>query len=254
MDRGILYVHALVIGCLLAVGLGTVLSEGREGGGTSVVATTPTTVRVRPAPGQAFVSGTAQHVVADDAQAPPVPSPFTLTAVDRGVGKATIENALVGGKRTTIAWGGGTPLPLSAPGGGIELSGATVEVDGTGITWKLSGTARHLLPGEYQAGAPVATGASGLASPKDGVVFTADDRTIVNTAGGEVVIKLPAQRLDITGPGNVAAAGTFTVVDPDATRQATSIQFGMGPYQAALDPSSGTLQVSAVLQGPLKVT
>jgi hypothetical protein len=253
MDRGILYVHALMIGCLLAVGFGTVLSEGREGGAT-VVATTPTTVRIRPAPGQAFLSGTAQHVVADDAQAPPVPSPFTLTAVDRGVGKATIENALIGGKRTTIFWGGGTPLPLSAAGGGIELSGATVEVDGTGITWKLSGVARHLLPGEYSAGAPVATGAaSGLANAKDGVTFTADTRTIVNTTG-DVVVKLPAQRLDITGPGNIAAAGTFTVIDPDTTRPATSVQFGVGPYQAALDPSSGTLQVNAVLQGPLKIT
>jgi hypothetical protein len=252
MDPGILYVHALVIGCLLAVAFGTVLSEGRSGGET-VVTTTQTTVRIRPGPGQAFLSGTAQLVVADDAQATPVPSPFTLSAVDRGVGKVTIENALIGGKRTTIAWGGGTPLPLSAAGGGIELSGATVQVDATGITWKLAGTPRHLLPGEYQAGAPVATGSSGLANARDGVVFTADDRTIVNPVG-DVVIKLPAQRLDITGPGNVAATGTLTVVEPDATRPATAVQFGEGPYQAALDPSSGTLQISAVLQGPLKVT
>jgi hypothetical protein len=253
MDGGLLYVHALVIGCLLAIGFGTVLSESREAGG-SVVSTTPTTVRIRPAPGQAFLTGTAQHVVADDAQAPPVPSPFTLTAVDRGVGKATIENALVGGKRTTIFWSGGTPLPLSATGGGIELSGATVEVDPAGITWKLAGTARRLLPGEYSAGAPVAVGAaSGLASAKEGVTFTADTRTIVNTTG-DVVIKLPAQRLDITGPGSVAAAGTLTVVQPDATRPATSVEFGPGPYQAALDASSGSLQLDAVLQGPLKVT
>ena len=252
MDRGLLYVHALVIGCLLAVGIGTVLSEGQTGG-SAVVTTTPTTIRIRPAPGQAFLAGTAQRVVATDAQAAPVPSPFTMTAVDRGVGKATIENALVGGKRTTIAWGGGTPLPLSAAGGGIELSGATVEVDGTGITWKLSGTPRKLVPGEYSAGAPVATGVSGLANAKEGVVFTADDRTIVNTTG-DVVIKLPSQRLDITGPGMVAASGTFSVVDPDSTRPATGVEFGEGPYQAALDPSGGTLVLNAVLQGPLKIT
>ena len=176
-----------------------------------------------------------------------------MTALDRGVGKATIENALVGGKRTTIAWGGGTPLPLTAAGGGVELSGAAVEVDGSGITWKLSGTPRKLLPGEYRAGAPVATGISGLANARDGVVFTADERTIVNTTG-DIVIKLPSQRLDITGPGKIAAAGTFTVVDSDATRQATAVEFGEGPYQAILDPTSGSLQLSAVLQGPLKVT
>ena len=252
MDKGVLYVHALLIGCLLAVGLGTVLSEGRSGG-TTEVTTTETTVHIRPAPGQAFLAGTAQLVVATGAQSPPVPSPFTLTALDRGVGKATIENALVGGKRTTIAWGGGTPLPLSAEGGGIELSGATVEVDGTGITWKLSGTPRRLVPGEYSAGAPVATGVSGLANARDGVVFTADDSTIVNTSG-DIVIKLPSQRLDVTGPGKVMASGTLTVVDPDATRPATSVDFGEGPYQAALDPTSGTLQINAVLQGPLKVT
>ena len=252
MDRGILYVHALVIGCLLAIGIGTVLSEGQTGG-SAVVTTTPTTVGIRPGPGQSFLAGTAQRVVATDAQAPPVLSPFTMTALDRGVGKATIENALVGGKRTTIAWGGGTPLPLSAAGGGVELSGATVEVDGSGITWKLSGTPRKLLPGEYSAGAPVATGVSGLANARDGVVFTADERTIINSTG-DVVIKLPSQRLDITGPGMLAASGTFTVVDTAITRPATSVEFGEGPYQAALDPSSGTLQVNAVLQGPVKAT
>ena len=213
MDRGLLYVHTLVIGCLLAVGIGTVLSEGQTGG-AAVVTTTPTTVRIRPGARAGVPGGTAQRVVATDAQAPPVPSPFTMTASTEAWGRPPSRTPSSAGKRTTIAWGGGTPLPLSAAGGGVELSGATVEVDGSGITWKLSGTPRKLLPGEYRAGAPVATGVSGLANARDGVVFTADERTIINTTG-DVVIKLPSQRLDITGPGKVTASGTFTVVDPD---------------------------------------
>ena len=142
--------------------------------------------RIVPAAGQSFVTGEIDFLSADDTQTTPIPVPFTLTSVDRGTGKGTIENALVDGKRTTIFWGGGTPLPLSGEGGGVDVTGAVVEVAPGGLTWTISG-GRKLLPGSYFAGAPVAVGATGLAASRDSVSFTADDRTVLNTTGGVAI-------------------------------------------------------------------
>jgi hypothetical protein len=212
--------------------------------------TVPTVATSIPGPGQAFVTGTVDHVTAEGAQAPPVATPFTISAVERGTGRATIENALVDGKRTAIFWGGGTPLPITGDGGSIDLSGSKVDVDPAGATWGVDGASRSLAPGKYRAGAPVAVGAGGLGSSRDSVEFTADSRTVVNGTGG-VVVKVPPQRLEITGPGKLSANGQLKVQLPTSTKPTGSIKFGDGPYKVVLTSTGGKVSIDAILQGPL---
>jgi len=249
--RGFIYGLILVTGMALAVSAARIVAS-RDDEAAPVDTRVPVT-RVVPAPGQSFVTGEIEFLSADGAQTEPIPTPFTLTALDQaaGPGKGTIENALIGGRRSTIFWGGGTPLPLSGDGA-VDVNGAIVEIERSGITWTISG-GRRLLPGEYDAGAPVAVGAAGLATPRDAVSFTADDRTVLNTSGG-VVIKLDAQRLEVTGPGRVNARGDLTITDTAGTHRATSIDFATGPYKVTVTTQGAKLVLDATLQGPVTAT
>ncbi len=250
MRRGFIYALTLVTGAVLAVSAARFVASR---GGDDVVADTRVPVtRILPAAGQSFVTGEIDFLSADDAQTTPIPVPFTLTSVDRGIGKGTIENALVDGKRTTIFWGGGTPLPLSGEGGGVDVNGAVVEVGPAGVTWTISG-GRKLLPGSYFAGAPVAVGITGLGVPRDSVSFTADDRTVLNTTAGVAVI-LDPQRLEVTGPGRVSARGRLTITDTSGTRTASAIDFAAGPYRVLVTPQGAKIVLDATLQGPLTAT
>jgi hypothetical protein len=257
MERVIAYFVALVLSAAAVAG-GVRLVADRstaldrfKGEPTTTVAPRPT-VPAGPAPaaGQAFVKGSVDKLTADGAQASPIPTPFTIAAVERGTGKATIENVLVDGKRTSIAWGGGTPLPISGDGGTIDLGGTTVTVDASGATWTVDGAARPLKPGKYRAGAPVAVGLGGLATPRDSVDFIADSQSVVTSRGG-VVVKVPPSKLDLTGPGKLTINGQLQVRDSKATKPATGVQFGEGPYKVTLTPAAGRFDLDAVLQGPL---
>lgn len=263
MQKVIAYFVALAV-CVAGVAFGiryaadhTSAFDRIKGGRASAGATTTTTVDLGPAPApdQVFVKGTVDKLTAEGAQGGQavLAAPFTLVALERGVGKATIENALVDGKRTSIAWGGGTPLPITGTGGSIDLGGskAKVEVDGTGgATWTVNGAPRALKPGTYRVGASVAVGVGGLATPRDAVSFTADARTIVNATGG-VVVKVPSARLELTGPGKVTATGQLQIRDQTSRTPAAGIVFGGGPYTVTLNPVAGRLELDAVLQGPL---
>jgi hypothetical protein len=256
MERVIAYFVALILSAAAVAGGVRLVADhttalDRFKGGTTAVAPRPTVPPgPPPAVGQAFVKGTVDKLSAEGAQGSPVPTPFTLNAVERGVGKATIENALVDGKRTSIAWGGGTPLPISGDGGAIDLAGTRVDVDATGISTGVDGAARPLKPGKYRAGAPVAVGLGGLATPRDAVDFTADAQTVISARGG-VVVKTPPSPLALTGPGKLTASGQLQVRDNKTTKSAGSIQFGEGPYKVTLTPAAGRYQLDAVLQGPL---
>jgi hypothetical protein len=259
LQRVIAYFTALVLSVVaVAVGIRvaadhTSAFDRFKNGRARASATTSTTVDLGPAPaaGQVFVKGTVTKLTAEGAQAPAVAAPFTLAAVDRGVGKATIENALVDGKRTSIAWGGGTPLPITGDGGTIDLAGSKVEVDGTGAaTWTVDGAPRALKPGAYRAGASVAVGVGGLATPRDAVAFTADARTVITSRGG-VVLKVAAAHLELAGPGKVSATGQLQIRDQSSRTAAAGFQFGEGPYTVKLNPAAGGLELDAVLQGPL---
>ena len=253
MQRAIAYCVALVVSVIAVfVGVRVVAANttafDRFKGGTPATTTTVDLGPV-PAPGQVFLKGTVDRLTFERAQAPAVATPFTLTAVERGVGKVTIENALVEGKRTTIAWDGGTPLPISGEGGSIDLAGAKVDVDATGSTWAVDG-GKLLKPGTYRAGAPVAVGEGGLARPRDSVAFTADSRTIVNGKGG-VTLKVAPARQELKGPGKIVGTGQFQIRDQTSRTPATRFQFGEGPYTVVVNPANGRLEIDAVLQGPL---
>ena len=253
MQRAIAYCVALVVSVIAVfVGIRVVAANtsalDRFKGGTPATTTT-VDLGPAPAPGQVFVKGTVDRLTAERAQAPPIATPFTLTAVERGVGKVTIENALVDGKRTTIAWDGGTPLPISGAGGTIDLNGSKVDVDATGSTWAVDG-GKALKPGAYRVGATVAVGEGGLARPRDSVAFTADTRTIVNGKGG-VTLKVPAGPQELNGPGKVVGTGQFQIRDQTSRTPAARFQFGEGPYKVTITPVNGRLEIDAVLQGPL---
>jgi len=259
MQRVIAYFVALVLSAVaLAVGIRVTADNSTaldrfKGGRARATATTTTTVDLGPLPaaGQVFVKGAVDKLTAEGAQGAAVAAPFTLTAVERGVSKATIENALVEGKRTSIAWGGGTPLPITGTGGSIDLGGSKVDVDRTGAaTWTVDGAARALKPGTYRAGAAVAVGVGGLATPRDSVAFTADARTIVASSGG-VVIKVAAAPLSLTGPGKITATGQLQVRDQTSRTPSAGIRFGEGPFTVTLTPAAGRVELDAVLQGPL---
>jgi hypothetical protein len=231
---------------------GLLLGACNGGGGKApAAATTPTTAETKlvPGQGQAFVTGVVRRLVADDAQTSgPLATPFTISALERGSGNATIENALVDGKRSTISWATGTPLPVSGAGG-LDLGAAHVEVDGVGATWTLDGSARAFVPGTYRANAPVAVGDLGLATPRDSVEFVADERTAITTRGG-VVVHVAPDRLQIEGPGALKVTGQLQVQTPASKRAAGTVTFPTGPFTATLTPVGNGVRVDSVLQGP----
>lgn len=256
MQRVVAYIVALVVAVAgIAVGIRVVASSSsafdRFKGATPATTTTTTLPGPKPAPGQFFVKGTVTKLTAEGAQSAALPAPFTLSAVERGVGKATVENALVGGKRTSIVWSSGTPLPITGTGGSIDLSGSKVEVDASGAaTWTVDGSPRALKPGTYRAGASVAVGTTGVGTARDAVAFTADALTMISAHGG-VVIKVAAAPLELKGPGKVWGAGQLQVRDETSQKPAAGFQFGEGPYTVKLTPVEGRLDLDAVLQGPL---
>lgn len=253
MRRGaVIYLVALVVACVGAVAVGIAVADRIDKRADPPRAVS-TTVVVRPPPGQLVVRGRLDALAADDVQAPPIGSPFTITALTRGEGKATIENALVDGKRTTIFWGGGTPLPISG-GGGLEIAGARVDINSSGAKWSPAGAARPFLPGTYQIGAPVAVGEEGLSRPRESVAFEADARTVLNATEG-VVIEIPPSRLQLEGPGRVAITGSLKVVESTGERDAGKVELTGGPYKVDIKPAgSGGLDIDATIQGPYKVT
>ncbi|MFN2609106.1 MAG: hypothetical protein ABR511_14635 [Acidimicrobiales bacterium] len=237
------------------VGLAACSGSSGAGGGAAGGAGTTAGSVVVPGPGQVFVTGDVAHFSADDAQiATPLASPFTLSATERGAGNATIENALVAGRRSTISWGTGTPLPISSTGpGGLDLGAAHVDVDAGGVTWGLDGVARGFLPGTYRAGAPVAVGSGGIAAPRDSVDFTADDKTVITTRGG-VVVHLDPRPLVVSGPGKVAVSGRLRVETPAAAKAAATVTFGPGAFKVTLTPGGSGARMDSVLQGPFTAT
>lgn len=218
--------------------------------GTPVRTTTrqQSDVKVVPSAGQAFVTGTIDKVAVDGAQVPPLATPLTLTAVERGVGKVAIEKAIVAGQRVTITWDGGTPLPISGDGG-LDVGTVHVEADGSSLVYSVGGTNRVFVPGTYSLGTTVAVGTgSGLANSRDGVRFTADKDTVL-APRGDVVVRRDAQKIDLLGPGKVAITGKLKVQFPDGTKAASSVSLAEGPYRITLDTPGSGVTVDAILQG-----
>jgi hypothetical protein len=226
---------------LTAVGCGR--SEGGSGGAPARV----------PGAGQAFVTGTVDRFQAEDAVLPrPLGTPFTLSALQRGAGSATIENALVGGRRSTISWGTGTPLPITGAGG-LDLGPVAVEADASGVIWRLDGAARTFVPGAYRAGAPVAVGSARLAAPRETVEIQAGQDTVLSSHGG-VVVRLDRRPVDLQGPGKLAVRGRLQVRTANGTKAATTVNFGPGPFTVTLSPTASGYTIDSVLQGAFTST
>ena len=243
-DLAVVGVHVLNDHTSLVAGRAASAGSGPDGSGSA-----GSGPKVVPGQGQAFVTGDLDHVVADGAQVQPVPSPFTITALERGQGRVAIEKALVGDRRVTITWDSGTPLPVSGQGG-LDLGATHVEISKDGPVLFLDGAPRTFLPGSYSLGATVAVGTGGLATPQDGVDFKADDQTTLQSSG-DVVIHLDAQNLVLQGPGKVTMNGHFKVQYPKKSVTASTIDFAEAPYRITVDTSGSGVHVDAILQGPV---
>lgn len=207
------------------------------------------TVVVLP-PGQAEITGRAASLAADAQDAGNLPSPFTIV-VARGAGHASLEGAIADGRRTTIFWDGGQPFTVTG-GVGLDLGVAHVTATPSGVRWALDAHQHTFLAGLYHTTASVAVGAGGLATPRDGLDFFADGQTILTTSGG-AFIGLPPRGLHLLGPGSLALVGRFSVRTANATRDATDLGFGPGPFDVTLRPVRGGYAVTAIVRGPLEV-
>lgn len=245
----------LVVG-LLGGGIAAVVvrKEAPDTTITHVQQTAPpsTEVVVVPAAGQTLVTGTLQSFSADGAVTDPLPTPFVINYVERGAQRnATVEGALINGKRQTIYWYAGQPLPVSGDGGALDVSPTHVDADAHGVTWQLSGAAHAFKPGRYRFGSSVAVGGGGLSTPEDnGVTFDADDHTGLTTTEG-IFIHFDSPALKVDGPGTVRMTGNFTLRTTSGTRPATSLTMADGPFEVRLAPGAGGVVVTATLQAPV---
>lgn len=243
------WVIALVLACdLVVVG---VRSFGAQTRVVVRVHTPPTRViNVLPG-GQAKITGHADSLAVDAQTIGVVPTPFTIEVPDRGNGNATIEQAVVDGRRTTIEWNAGRPLPISGPGAGLDVGPVHVDLDRGGVTVPLDGDVRGFAPGDYSVNTSVAVGVNGLATPRDGVHFTADPQTLLTTIGG-AGIHAPPRVMHLEGPGKMTARGRFRIETAEGVRDVDSLTFGPGSFVLDLRPVAGGYDVTATLQGPLQ--
>ena len=235
--------------CLLVVVVVIVVAVGacnRESSPT--VESGPTTSG--PIAGTRFeVTGTLTALTADAAVTEPLPTPFTITVAERGVGGAEISGATQNGRPVQINWSAGQPLPVSGSGGGLALNAAAVRVTDKTITWSLDGAARDFLPATYRLGSSVAVGERGLARPVDSTTFTAGDDTSLSTRGG-ATIALPPRSMRIEGrEGSLTLEGRLTLGTETGDRPVAKVRFGPGAYEVTLTPVAGGYKLLARLEG-----
>lgn len=204
-------------------------------------------------PDQVEVTGTLTQLVADHAVSDPLPTPFTIEATERGVTRAEVLNAVINKRKTIVHWDGGRPLPL-AGNGRIDLGPSNVKVQRDAVVWTLEGAPRQLVAGTYRVGTTVAVGTSGIATPRDGVVFDGGQGTVLQVSKGGAFIRQPPRevRLQAGEPGTVTFAGELTVRTSERTGKLASVRFGPGLYDIRLTPLAGGYRVVALLQGPLQ--
>jgi hypothetical protein len=211
-------------------------------------ATTTEPVDIVPAAGQTLLTGTLTSLSADNAVGPPLSPPFTITIPVRGAGSADLTGVSVAGRNVEIYWYGGQPLPVSGTGQ-LAIDGGAVTVDASGTTWLLDGAARSLSAGQYHLGAPVAVGASGIATPYQNISFMAGAESTMLTTGKAQVHQAPTG-LHLTGPGSVTLHGSFQMQTAAGGSHVQSVVFGPGSYDITLAPVAGGDTISATLQGP----
>ncbi len=237
---------------LAATAAVTVLASegiGRLGGGdgddqvirppdaTVATSTTPSTTADRVATGATEVTGvvTAMHLELAVPEPRTVAAPFTITA-ERGFGNGgTVTGARVDGTPATIEWDAGRPFVVSR-GAALVLDPVRVDLTPEGIRLNLADAVHRFESGTYHLDTPVAVGSSGVASPRESVVFDADDATRFELRG-DAALLLPgrgARRL--RGPGTLHLEGTLELRDRSGTRAVTRLDASEGPFEVTLTP------------------
>ena len=203
---------------------------------------------------QSNVTGSLTKLVGTKVEAPPLVIPLTLTAARGGGTKADFSGGTVGGRKATISWDGGRPLPLRGKGS-IDFNGPVdVELGPGGARWLLDGGARLLTPGSYTFGSTVAVSSVdvGLGTPRDGArldVPPGAAASVLTKSG--VRVATPAAPISLRGPGQLVLEGAFDVTNRDGVRQAKKITFGPGAFELDLVPQPGGYRIErAFLQGP----
>jgi hypothetical protein len=241
----------MAVAVLLALAAAAAVLGVRPKHATTTRTTRPTSPQTPLRPGQTEVAGTIATARLQPADHPALPLPLTMNVAQRGVGGATIANALVGGQRQTIVWDGGTPLVLQGTGS-LDVAPAPVEVSAAGVRWSLDGHPNLLAAGRYTLIGPVAAGAHGLAAPRDRVDFAAADGAgtgIVTNGGVTVLQALTTLPIELTGPGRVELDGNFTLRTSQGTVRVAHADFAEGAFQLTFALSAQGISVSGVVQG-----
>jgi hypothetical protein len=236
------------------VGLGHTGNTAPKAKTKPPVATTAPASGLVPRAGQVLVTGTVTSLTATYANGSPLKPPFTISVPTRGQGGASITGVQVGGRTVAISWYAGQPLPV-AGSGTLNLSGAPVTINSSGITWSLDGAARQLTAGRFFLGAPVAVGGAGLAQSFDTVTLVAGPTASIETTGGATA-HLPPAAVHLVGPGRLSLQGHFTVRSPKGVRTVNTVTLGAPPlnysYSIDLVPTEGGFATTdAILQGPV---
>ena len=223
------------------------------GGPSDLTATTaprPTTPPEVPA-GAARVSGTVTGLHLELAVPEPrtVDSPFTITA-NRGFGNGgTITGVTVDGMVATVEWDAGRPFVISS-GGALVVDPVRIDLTPEGIRLNLADGVHGFEPGTYHLDTPVAVGTSGVAMPRETLVFhaTAESRF---QPRGDAALFLDAQQVrHLVGPGVVHLEGTLELADASGTRAVASLDATEGPFEITLTPlDDGGWTIDARLGG-----
>jgi hypothetical protein len=223
----------------------TVLAACRHGSHRAL----PPKTEVVPRPGQTIVTGTVTVARLDPAEALPLRLPVVIDVAHRGVGGGNLSNAVVSGRVVAVAWDGGTPLTLKGTGT-LDLSPAAVEVSAQGLRWSLDGHPNVFGPGHFALAGPVAVGAKGLATPRDGVAFSANasPQTVLLTNGGVTALVPLSGPVELHGPGQAELEGRLTARTTAGAKSATRLLFPGGPFVVTLTPSAGGVTINALFQ------
>lgn len=231
------------------IGVTVVVADGLDRGGAAsdqviggpdgtVASTTTAAPVVVPGPGQVRVSGTVSALRLDGAVLDPrsLSTPLTITA-SRGFGNgAELSGVTVDGKPSTIVWDGGRPFALSGPGG-IIPGPVVVEIVPDGLRLTLGGGVHGFAPGTYRLDTPVAVGTSGVATPRDSVVFDASAKSLLDARGDAAITLGAGPPLHLLGPGRVELRGTLALTDAAGTRDATSYLADVAAFDVTISPN-----------------
>lgn len=225
--------------------------SGPDGGVVSTT-TLPGDPTVVPGPGQVRVQGTLTALHIEGAVLAPreVPTPLTIVS-DRGFGNGgELTGIVVDGKASTIVWDGGRPFVLSS-GGAITLDPGVADLVPEGLRLLLGGSAHALAPGTYRLDTPVAVGSSGIATPRDSVVFDASSQSLFEARGDASIVFGPDAPRRLLGPGRVQLEGTLELTNAAGTRTATTLTVELAAFDLTLTPDgAGGWRIAGLVDEP----